>query len=364
MMNSNAYGFLRPTALALLLAVTASVGVSACGDDEDSVASDGGTDDGGDAEAGDEAGARGGKAGSGGNKASAGKGGAGEGGDEEAAAGEGEKEAAAGEGGEEQAAAGEGGSEQAAGGEGGAESAAGASSTSDLPAGVTLTGVVVDITDGTAETNFDHTKYPAVAGAKVCVYENDGIPCTTTDADGKYSLGGLPEARDFYLSYEKDSLAPTLFKPVAEAGNELPAILMTSSAYRDSFLQAGGVAPDENAGLIYFGANLLEDRRTPFHQKFGTLEIYYLRGYAVSIEPAAKTGPVYVSESWTPDASLKASSPAGWGIFQAVPGDYTLSYAHPVVTCPPTTTKVAKGWTTLYVRTTCSAAAADSDAGI
>ncbi|HET6335225.1 MAG TPA: hypothetical protein VFG30_18500 [Polyangiales bacterium] len=230
--------------------------------------------------------------------------------------------------------------------------------------GVTVTGVVVDVTDGDAARNFDYTKYPVVPGVKVCVYDNSKIPCATTDAGGKYSLAGLPEALDVYLSYQKDSLAPMLFKAVSGIGNEMPAMLMVSTTYRDSFAKAGGIEPDENAGLIFFGANLLEDRRTPFKQMFGTSEVYYLRGYQARLLPASKAGPVYVSADWKADASLTTSSQAGWGILQAAPGDYEMRYSHSAVTCPPVTTKVVEGYVTAYVRSVCAADTGDSDAGM
>ena len=230
--------------------------------------------------------------------------------------------------------------------------------------GVTVTGVVVDVTDGDAARNFDYTKYPVVPGVKVCVYDNSKIPCATTDAGGKYSLAGLPEALDVYLSYQKDSLAPMLFKAVSGIGNEMPAMLMVSTTYRDSFAKAGGIEPDENTGLIFFGANLLEDRRTPFKQMFGTSEVYYLRGYQARLLPASKAGPVYVSADWKADASLTTSSQAGWGILQAAPGDYEMRYSHSAVTCPPVTTKVVKGYVTAYVRSVCAVDTGDSDAGM
>lgn len=229
-------------------------------------------------------------------------------------------------------------------------------------AGVSVKGVVVDSSNGDATKNFDHTKYPALAGVKVCVYDDANLPCATTDSDGKYTLGGLPRNLDVYLSYEKDSFAPMLFKPVPGTGDEMPAMLMLTREYRDAFAKAGGIEPDDSTGFIYFRANLLESRGTMFHQKFGAEEIYYLRAYSLDVTPAVKAGPVYVSSHWAPDAKLTVSSAAGWGIIQAGPGDYTLSYEHPSLTCPTVTAKVVKGFITAYVGVVCSVG--DADAGI
>jgi hypothetical protein len=355
MSRRTAYEYSRALTL-LILCAASFVLSSACGDDDSSgsgaSASDGGIDDGGKAGTGGKgggtkAGAGGTKAGTDGTKAGAGGTKAGTGGSE---------------------AGGEGGTSGGTGGTAGSKSDTSGSKAgtggSNATRGATVTGVVVDISDGDAARNFDSTKYPVVPNVKVCVYENTSIPCATTDAEGKYSLQGLPESLDVYLSYEKDSFAPVLFKPVTGTGNELPAILVVTTTYRDSFAKAGGIDPDENAGLIFFRANLLEDRGTSFKQKFGTTELYYLKGYSVSLEPASKAGPVYVSAEWKADASLTKSSPAGWGIIQAAPGNYTAKYTHPVLTCPPTTTKVVKGYITTYVGVVCAVDAGDSDAGI
>ena len=240
----------------------------------------------------------------------------------------------------------------------------GAPDAADGGSGVAVSGVVVDASNSDAKRNFDHTQYPALAGVKICVYERPDVPCATTDSDGRYMLGRLPETLDVYLTYEKESFASVLFRPVPETGREMPAIFMMSTDSRDALAMAGGIAPDAATGFIHFGANLLESRGTMFHQKFGTAEIYYLRAYRLSVAPAPKAGPVYVSSHWAPDVRLTESSAAGWGIIQAVPGDYTLSFEHPSLTCPTATAKVVKGFITTYVGVVCSVADVDMDAGI
>ena len=92
---------------------------------------------------------------------------------------------------------------------------------------------------------------------------------------------------------------------------------------------------------------------------FGTTELFYLEGFTATISPAATAGPTYTSASWAPDKSLKASSAAGWGTFQAAPGDYTVTIAHPGMTCGSTQTKVVAGFSTTYVGNLCSPAASD-----
>jgi hypothetical protein len=226
---------------------------------------------------------------------------------------------------------------------------------------VWVTGIVVDITDGDATKNFDGSKYPKLAGVKVCVYGDSSIPCAITDSSGKYALL-LPSGLTGYLSYEKDGYAPMLYGVTATAGQntEAPAMLMTTSDYRDAFGVKGGVAPDPSTGEILFGATTLTASSTPFHEFFGATELYYVEGFSVGIRPAAKAGPVYTSETWEADATLKQASAAGWGFFQAAPGDYTLTIAHPGMTCGTVTTKVVKGYSTTYVGTLCTPNATDA----
>jgi hypothetical protein len=66
---------------------------------------------------------------------------------------------------------------------------------------------------------------------------------------------------------------------------------------------------------------------------FGTTELFYLAGFSSTIAPAATAGPVFTSAAWAPDAALTTSSSAGWGFYQAAPGDYTITITHPTHTC-------------------------------
>lgn len=233
---------------------------------------------------------------------------------------------------------------------------------------VTVAGKVVDVTTSDATKNFDATQYPALSGVEVCVYGDSSIPCVTTDANGEYTITGVPAGMDFYLSYTgKDAngadLEATLYAIVGAAAGATvtpPAILMTTQAFTDSWGTQGGVTPDATKGIILFGATTLGPSSTPFHETFGTTELYYLEGYSVTLSPAATAGPVFTSETWTPDPTLTVSSAAGWGFFLAAPGTYTLTITHPGMTCGSVTTKVVAGYSTTYVGTLCQP---DTDGG-
>ncbi len=133
----------------------------------------------------------------------------------------------------------------------------------------------------------------------------------------------------------KTGYGPTLYGVTPTAGPTVsaPAIFLDTTAVDDSWGTEGGVPPDPTKGTILFGALVAGPSTSPIHEVFGGTEYFYLSGYTVTISPAATAGPVYTSASWAPDPSLTSSSTAGWGFFTAPPGDYTLTFAHPSLTC-------------------------------
>jgi hypothetical protein len=223
-------------------------------------------------------------------------------------------------------------------------------------AAASVSGLVVDASMSNATKNFDATQYPALSGVAVCVYGNTSVPCVTTDASGKYTLAGVPSGALVYLSYSKTGYGPTLYGVTPTAGPTVsaPAIFLDTTAVDDSWGTEGGVPPDPTKGTIDFGALVAGPSTSPIHEVFGGTEYFYLSGYTVTISPAATAGPVYTSASWAPDPSLTSSSTAGWGFFTAPPGDYTLTFTHPSMTCGTTTTKVVAGYWTTYVGVLCS----------
>jgi hypothetical protein len=220
-----------------------------------------------------------------------------------------------------------------------------------------VTGLVVDASNYTAAKNFDATQYPAVQGVQVCVYGESSVPCAATDASGKYTLA-VPAAAAFTLSYNKTGYQPYLYAIGAQSAgttDDAPAILITTTASGNAFLTMAGGTPDPTKGEILFGGGTIgPSPGAMYHEMFGAYDYYYAPGYSVTISPAATLGPVYVSAAWAPDPSLTVASVAGWGVFQAPPGKYTLTYSAPNLSCGTTTTTVVAGYTTTYVGVACS----------
>lgn len=227
---------------------------------------------------------------------------------------------------------------------------------------VTVSGLVVDATNGTAATNFDITKYPVLAGVKVCDYDDASVPCVTTGSDGKYALVGVSGTGTTYLSYSKATYDPILYAVnPSGAAVTAPAILDTTIVYDNAFFAKGGLSRDATTGTVQFGATSLN--AGPYSVDFGGTTLYYLPGFQATVTPAPKFGPVYISNAWQPDKSLTAAATVGWGIFGATPGDYTLNVTRVGLTCGATTTRVVAGYTTTYVGTLCTGGTTTKDGG-
>ena len=220
-----------------------------------------------------------------------------------------------------------------------------------------MSGVVVDSTNGDATSNFDATKYPAVSGVEVCVYDDAAVPCVATDASGNYTLVRVPSGKPIYVSYTKAGYVPYLYGVTPAAGQTTSAlpIFYETTAYTDSWETMGGAKPDPTKGMILFGAVTTAPSASPFHEMFGGAELFYVPGFTVTISPAAIVGPIYTSTNWAPDPSLASSSEAGFGFFQASPGDYTLTFTHPTMSCETVATKVVAGYKTTNVGALCTA---------
>jgi hypothetical protein len=229
-----------------------------------------------------------------------------------------------------------------------------------------VTGLVADASNYTAAKNFDATQYPAVQGVKVCVYGDSSVPCALTDANGKYTLA-VPVGAAVTLSYDKAGYTPYLYAVAAQsagATDNAPALLITTTAAGNAFLTMAGGTPDPTKGVILFGGGTIgPSPGAMYHEMFGAYDYYYAPGYSVAVSPATTVGPVYVSAAWAPDPSLTASSVAGWGVIQAPPGKYTLTYSALDLSCGSTTATIVAGYTTTYVGVACGVVDGGAPAG-
>lgn len=161
----------------------------------------------------------------------------------------------------------------------------------------------------------------AIAGVKVCVFENN-VPnenlCAMTGTQGEFAIYNLPEELFIVLSTAKDGYQSSLQLAIP---NSLTSILIfTEEEIASAAQTAAATYPSVDAGMLAFLA--LDATGTP------------VSGYNVSIRPAAGSGPFYNDANNALDISLTSSSASGWGVFFDLPEDYySLDFSHASATC-------------------------------
>ena len=230
----------------------------------------------------------------------------------------------------------------------------GGDSSTEIGSTALLAGVIVDDATFATTRNFSADAYPPVSGVKVCIYQNPSVPCATTNSNGLYTID-VPIGPTSYISYEKTGYKSTLYgvMPTSNAPMAAPAIFLSTVEYSNAFLLAAGFTDDPDQGGALFGAVEGGPSNAPTHELIGTMEFFYLSGFTIAVSPSPAADPVYTSDSWRPDRSLKKSSTAGWGFFPAKPGDYTVTFTAPGYSCLPKTTKLVAGYNTTYVGGLC-----------
>jgi hypothetical protein len=172
---------------------------------------------------------------------------------------------------------------------------------------------------------------PGLAGVKVCVDGHAEVSCVTTDAQGDFSLGFLPDGSEIVLVLEKDGYVPTL-KPIT-TGYTDTTVAQPITMYRAADLPTNlGFAVDaKGAGSIDF---LVIVRPQDDAVLAGPLP-----GAVAALSPAAGESAVYFGTPGVLDPTLKATLSSGGNFalgtassgrfFNVPPGDYTLTFTPP-----------------------------------
>jgi hypothetical protein len=177
-------------------------------------------------------------------------------------------------------------------------------------------------TDGMSLTNL-----PPLPGVQVCVYQNDAIPCVTTQADGTFTLPGLPVRSDLVLTLKKDGYESYLL-PIETASTDTDErsnpVFMTRPSPQPPAI---GVPVDfTNKGVIDAFAVIISGAdMNVFTPTMGT---------SVTISPTTANGPYYLGDNGPVlDAGTFQGSTALF--YNVDPGTYTLTYANPDFDCEP-----------------------------
>jgi hypothetical protein len=214
-----------------------------------------------------------------------------------------------------------------------------------------------------------------LAGVSVCVYQMAGVPCVTTDAQGAFTLKGVPAQGEFVITADKAGYR-SLAQPMVTMGVNVNAATvgpLAMAAVSDPDPPVGAAIDWVNKGQVEFfvlGPGALVPDSGPEG----------VPGATVTFTPASGVGPVFLSDENSFDASAKTLIDALGGVYNVDPGNYTLTFTAANADCEnivvpvegfgypggahQVTFPVIKGYTTT-VGTFCNATSAvvSTDAG-
>ena len=177
-------------------------------------------------------------------------------------------------------------------------------------------------TDGMSLSDF-----PPLAGVTVCVYQNSAIPCVMSQADGTFTLPGLPIRSDLVLTLKKDGYNQYLL-PIETASTDSdsrsnPVIMFKAFTAPPPI----GIPVDyANKGVVDAFAVSVGGASMNVFSSIG--------GTSVTIAPMTANGPYYIGSSgYVLDAGTFQGTQALF--YNVDPGTYTLTYANPNYDCEP-----------------------------
>lgn len=234
-----------------------------------------------------------------------------------------------------------------------------------FPKETSVSGLLVEYAAGNGFTGY--TEQPSekvLEGVTVCleapVELKADIPCTTTDAEGKFTLSKLPPNRNAampiygYLSFKKDGYLPGLQSFTLGDGSQALAnqIRLFSNATAAAIAtKAGGKVPDASTSWLIVDAVKFDVGGAvgPYTVEQGALRLKLLDGVTVTPTPAAGIGPLYtdadeiislgaVGDDAGAGDPLDKTSISGFSFFLNVPAvdagtAYKLAFEHPTLNC-------------------------------
>lgn len=170
-----------------------------------------------------------------------------------------------------------------------------------------------------------------VVGARVCVYQNDSIPCATTAADGTFTLSGLPLQTDLVITVVKDGYRSTM-RPIETAstnmdgtGNAIsltpvtapdPPVPVTVDWQNKGQLSVFAIAPQADAGNTYGGDP----------------------GATVALTPMSGSGPYFLHNDGTFDLAATSFVDVPGIYVNLDPGSYEVTFTDTIHNCAPIST--------------------------
>jgi len=186
---------------------------------------------------------------------------------------------------------------------------------------------------------------PPLPGVQVCLYQNSTFPCVTTQADGTFTMTGLPLRTNLALTFTKSGYLSYL-RPFTTAsanmdGRDLPQQMApaTGDYYAPTGL-AFAVDSQTKGQIQAFAVDLSSlpaaDSGTGFRGAPNT---------SVTLSPMSGNGPFFLNNQFQYDLSATTFESINATYFNIAPGTYTLTYANPNYDCEPVNFPFARdGW--------------------
>jgi hypothetical protein len=168
---------------------------------------------------------------------------------------------------------------------------------------------------------------PPLPGVTVCVYQNSAIPCVTTQADGTFTLPGLPVRADIVISLQKTGYQSYLL-PIETASTDMDGrsnpVIMSPTGGQPNLPFAIDL---QTKGLVdAFAVSVSGAAMNVFA---GTKDTQ------VTLAPASGNGPYFVNDDNQIDLSATSFVGSTALYYNVAPGTYTLTYSNPAYDCEP-----------------------------
>ena len=200
-----------------------------------------------------------------------------------------------------------------------------AAPTVDAEAAVAEGGGDVDAGDASGGA-VDLSNLPPLAGVQVCIYQNSSAPCVTTQADGTFTMSGLPVRSPVVLAFTKSGFNSYLL-PIETASTDMdgrgsPIVMDPPGS------TPGGITDDATKGIVeaFAVAAGAGDAGGSFVAVPGT---------QVALSPMTGSGPYFFGPDNQYD-NLGTSFVDTTALYYNVdPGTYTLTYTNSAFDCEP-----------------------------
>jgi hypothetical protein len=167
---------------------------------------------------------------------------------------------------------------------------------------------------------------PPVSGVQVCIYQNSSFPCVTTQADGTFTMPGLPIRADVVLSFTKSGFLSYLL-PIETASIDMDG--RSNPIFMD---RAPGYLPP---GLTY---DMTKGEISAFAVSIGGADggsFVGVQGTKIALSPMSGSGPYFSDQNGLPAPSATSFVGNSASYFNVDPGSYTLTYANSGYDCEP-----------------------------